>query len=170
MKMSRSLIAVLMVLVAANWLPAQSRGTAEATIAGKSIKIEYGRPNLQGRQNPQSELAVGDVWRLGMNQATELHSQADLSFGDVQVPAGTYSLFAKKVEADKWHLVINKQTGQWGTQHDPSQDLAEVPLTLKSIGSRVEKFTIEVEKRGDQSGSLSFSWGTSTLQTDFTVQ
>ncbi|HSR50620.1 MAG TPA: DUF2911 domain-containing protein [Acidobacteriota bacterium] len=170
MRIPKSMMAVLVILSLAVWLPAQARGMAEATIGGKSIKVEYGRPNLQGRGNPQGDLAVGNVWRLGMNQATELHSQADLKFGDVEVAAGDYSLFAKKVAAEEWHLLVNEQTGQWGTQHDPSKDIAEIPMTLKSVSPQVEKFTIEIEGTGDSSGTFSFSWGSSALTVDFTVQ
>jgi hypothetical protein len=75
------------------------------------------------------QLKSGDVWRLGSNKSTTFTTGLDLVFGDVTVPKGEYSLWARKESDGSWKLVFNKQHGQWGTQHDAAQDLAAAPLT-----------------------------------------
>ncbi|HKV41822.1 MAG TPA: DUF2911 domain-containing protein, partial [Blastocatellia bacterium] len=72
----------------------QGRGKAEASVNGKSISIDYGRPSLKGR-DILSLAPVGTIWRVGMNQATEITSSGELKVGDKELKAGKYSLWVK---------------------------------------------------------------------------
>ena len=67
------------------------RGAAEATVGGAQVSITYGRPELKGR-DMLGMLADGQVWRLGMNEATVFETDQDLAFGDASLKAGKYSL------------------------------------------------------------------------------
>ena len=147
---------------------AQDRGNTQITLDGKTVSVNYGRPTLQGR-DPNQLISVGHVWRLGMNQATTLTTGAALKFGSLDVPAASYSLFAKKTGATAWDLILNKQTGQWGTQRDPSKDLGSVPLTIGDGAQSVEHFTIELATERDNEGKLSMKWGTLVVSTEFTT-
>lgn len=155
----------LAVLLLAAPLYGQDRGVAKAMVAGKAIAIDYGRPSLKGR-DMVSEAQPGMIWRLGKNEATTIKTEADLQFGDVSIPKGHYSLWAKKIDAKTWHLIFNKQTGQWGTAHDASQDFAEVPLKVEPLSDSVETFTISIDASGKK-GTMKFDWGKSQLVTDF---
>ena len=141
---------------------AADRGTTAITLGGKSVSIDYGRPTLRGR-DPNQLIGVGQVWRLGMNQATTLTTEGDLKFGDLEVPQGSYSLFAKKTGVEAWDLIFNKETGQWGTQRDASQDLGSVPLTVEAATDSVEQFAIELLP----GGQFSMSWGTLRVSAAF---
>lgn len=142
-----------------------NRGTAEATVSGATITIDYGRPMLQGR-DMLGKAPPGTVWRMGMNEATVLETEGDLVFGDVTIPQGSYSLWAKRVDEKTWHLVFNEQTGQWGTQHDATQDLAEVPLEWSKLDESTEQFTIELA----DSGTFRMVWGNDVLTAPFEVK
>src|SRR5436309_740506 len=107
-------VAGALALAAPAW--AQSdRGTSKLTLGNKKISIDYGRPALNGRkvEDLLSQLPADKVWRLGMNQSTTLITTGELTFGDVKIPAGTYSLFAKQEGDNSWKLIFNKQHGQW---------------------------------------------------------
>src|ERR1041384_7259694 len=95
------------------------RGTSKLTLKGTTVSVEYGRPSLKGRtvDSLLSRLGTGDVWRLGADKSTTFKTTGPLTFGDVKVPAGEYSLWAKKEGNDQWSLVFNKRHGQWGTEH-----------------------------------------------------
>ena len=147
-------------------LVAQDRGTSEVMVGGKKVSVEYGRPALKGR-DMLGKASPGMVWRFGMNEGTTLTTEADLQFGSVAVPAGTYSLLAKKVSDDEWHLIVSKQTGLWGTRRDESNDLAAIPFKVGS-GESVEKFTIEL-KASDSKGKLVATWGTQVLAAGFSA-
>jgi len=148
--------------------PAGDRGTASATFGNANITINYGRPQLQGR-DMLAQATDGMVWRMGMNEATEIKTDVDLKFGATVIPKGNYSLFMKKVSTDQWHLIFNKKTGMWGTEYSEQDDLAEVPLMMSTNPQSVEAFTVELEKINDTTGKIKASWGTSVLSTDFTV-
>ncbi len=144
-----------------------SRGKAELNAGGGSITVDYGRPALKGR-DMLSKLNVGSFWRMGANQATVLTAPADLTFGSTKIAKGSYSLFLKKETADTYHLVFNSQTGQWGTQHDVSKDVAAVPMKVQTVADPVEALTIDL-KPAANGGTFVMTWGTTQLSADFAV-
>lgn len=148
--------------------PADDRGTATATFGSATVSINYGRPKLEGR-DMLAQATDGMVWRMGKNEATEIKTDADLKFGDTEIPKGTYTLWMKKVSSDQWHLVFNKKTGIWGTEHSAADDFAEVPMTMSTNAESVEAFTIELAASNETSGTLKATWGTSILTADFTA-
>jgi hypothetical protein len=165
MKFSRFIVSLsIVVLTLSLPLAAQSRGKAEAVVGGKKVSVEYGQPELKGR-DMLAKAGPGMVWRFGMNEGTTLTTEADLQFGSVSVSKGAYTVFAKKVSEDTWHLVLNKQTGLWGTKRDESQDLPGIPFKISS-GDSVEKFTVEL-KGSDSKGKMVAKWGTTILAVGF---
>jgi len=147
---------------------AQDRGNVESTYSGGKVSIDYGRPALKGR-DMLGRATDGMVWRFGMNQGTTITTEADLQFGDVSVPAGSYTILAKKVGDSAWHLILNKATDLWGTDRDESQDLQEIPFKVSKTESPVEVFTIELHGSGS-SGTMKAMWGGTSLAVDFQVK
>jgi hypothetical protein len=132
-------------------------GTAEVTLKGKKVAIEYSRPSLKGRKVGQELAPYGKVWRTGANEATTLNAEVDLNIGGVKVPAGKYTLYTLPSEGT-WKLIINKQTGQWGTQYDESQDLARVDMKKSALPQSVEQFTISFDKKSEGMAELNLDW------------
>lgn len=140
------------------------RGKAELKAASGAVTIDYGRPALKGR-DMLAQLKPGDSWRMGMNQATTLTTAVDLVFAGTKVPKGSYSLFLARDASDKFELVLNSQTGQWGTEHNPAKDVGKVPLKKESAPSAVETFTIEL-KEAPKGGTFVMLWGNTKLSAD----
>jgi hypothetical protein len=134
------------------------RGEAKATVAGKTVSIDYGRPSLKGR-DMLGQAQVGQAWRMGADAATRLLTEADLTFGSVSVPKGEYVLTATKVAADQWHLNVLDKTDR--------SKVADIPLTLDKVEPGVEMFTVELQGDKDK-GEFVMKWGTTTLQASFT--
>ncbi|HEY6970635.1 MAG TPA: DUF2911 domain-containing protein [Candidatus Angelobacter sp.] len=132
-------------------------GTAEVTLRGKKITIEYSRPFLKGRHVGQELAPYGKVWRTGANEATTFVTEGNLEVGGANVPAGSYTLYSLPSEGT-WKLIINKQTGQWGTRYDASQDLARVDMNKSQLSQPVEEFTISFDKKGDDKADLVLEW------------
>lgn len=125
------------------------------------ISIDYGVPHARGRA-VAGALApdLGGVWRLGANEATTLVTEADLDIGGTTVPKGSYTLFAETTKG-AWKLVVNKKTGQWGTEYDKSMDLARIPLKERTLATPIESLTIWLIPGGEgATGELRFAWGT----------
>lgn len=137
-------------------------GTAEVTLNGKKITIDYSRPSLRGRKVGTDLAPYGKVWRTGANEATSLVTEADLNIGGANVPAGKYTLYSLPSEGT-WKLIINKETGQWGTKYDEAQDLARVDMAKSQTAQPVEQFTISFDKQDDKSAALVMEWENTRL-------
>src|SRR6476661_2588476 len=131
--------------------------TADVTLKNKKITIEYGRPFLKGRKVGQELAPYGKVWRTGADEATALNTEIDPSIGGVKVPAGKYTLYTLPSEGT-WKLIINKETGQWGTKYDESQDLARIDMKKSPLPQPVEQFTISFSKTSDTAADLNLDW------------
>lgn len=131
--------------------------TTECTIKGKKVTVSYSKPSLRGRKL-DTLTPNGKVWRTGANEATTLTTAIDLDIGGAKVPAGTYTLYTVPSEG-VWKLIINKQTGQWGTVYNQDQDLARVDMKYEEIVVPVETFAISLDQDTNDSADLVLEWG-----------
>lgn len=140
--------------------------TVAWTIDGAKIQLTYGRPYLKGRT--LATLAPeGKVYRLGADAATTLVSDKPLMFGSVMVPAGTHTLYALP-EAGGWKLIVNKQTGQWGTDYAADQDLGRVDMKAEKLPKAVEQLTIALDDTPN-GGVLKVQWADQSFSVPFMV-
>ena len=147
--------------------PLSGRGETLATIGGANLRIDFGTPSKRGRDIFGNIVPWSEVWRTGANQATHFEIDKDLSFGDLSVPAGTYTLFTIPEPAGGT-LIINTQTGQGGTSHNPDLDLGRVPMQFETLDEPVEVFTIDIVER-EQGGILQIMWDRTAFTIPFTV-
>jgi hypothetical protein len=147
--------------------PLSSRDTVHAEIGAAHLTLDYGRPRKRGREIFGGVVPWNQVWRTGANAATQLMTDAALRVGDQVIPAGAYSLWTL-TEPAGFKLIVNRQTGQWGTDYDRSQDLVRLVLRQTSLPSPVESFTMTIEPR-DSGGILALSWDTTRFELPFTV-
>jgi hypothetical protein len=138
-------------------------GTAEFAFAdGKKVTIAYSRPHTKDPKTGEVRKIYGGlvpfdkVWRTGANEATSLKTDVDLDINGTKVPAGSYTIYSIPSQGTS-KLIINKQTGQWGTEYDEKQDLARIDLKRSALPAPVEQFTIGFEKSG-AGANLNFDW------------
>ncbi len=181
MKRSAALSGAILVLgVAMLWAQAQKKpplsppAETSVTIAGKAISIKYSAPSVRGRQmfgegGVISKDRTYPVWRLGANAATALHTEADLQIKDLAVPKGDYTLYAL-VDKTPWQLIVNRQTGQWGTVYDPNQDLGRVAMDMAQPPEPVETMKITLSATGPNTGKLEVAFEKFVASVPFTVK
>ena len=154
------LIAATCSLTAQQNPPASPPETAKGTIGDHTVTINYNSPHVKGREGHIftkdgliSHNPTYPAWRAGANTATTLKADGDVTIGSLAVPAGTYTLYVDISDPDQWTLIVNKQTGQWGTKYDKSQDLGRVKMTMSKPPALVEdlKYTV-----GD--GKITLEW------------
>ena len=138
--------------------PLSPPAKAETTLDGKTITIDYSAPSVRGRKIWGGLQQYDKVWRLGANAATTLKTEANLKIGDVTVPAGTYTLYALPEEGKPWVLIVNKQTGQWGTIYDEKQDLGRTPMKSTTMSSPQEKMTLSFDHVHGNEAELHMRW------------
>lgn len=144
------------------------RDTARADGAGAHLWVDYGRPSKRGRVIFGGVVPWGQVWRTGANAATQFSSDKPIAFGSTVVPAGKYTLWTLPTK-EGWTLIINSETGQWGTEHKLEKDLFKVPMTVSSNSNVVEKFFIHIADENGK-GQFHFVWDTTVLAVDYAVQ
>ncbi|MFI5371243.1 MAG: DUF2911 domain-containing protein [Candidatus Eisenbacteria bacterium] len=135
---------------------------------GATLWIDYGRPAKRGRVVFGTVVPFGEVWRTGANAATQFRTDKNLMFGSTTVPAGFYTLWSIP-SPDGWKLIVNSETGQWGTAHKASMDLYTIDMKTSTLPQVVERFTITVEPSA-QGGVLNLDWDTTRASVPFTVQ
>ena len=152
----------LTVLAAAQENRPSPPATADVTLAGKQITIKYSRPSMRARKIMGDLVPYGQVWRTGANEATTLITPVALKIGTADVPAGEYTLWTLP-GANSWKLIINKQTGQWGTEYDQKQDLARVDMQRSTLPQPAEQFLISWHKVSDRKADLVLEWETTRV-------
>jgi hypothetical protein len=172
----RRLITTLAVVLAFS-LPASDLAAQETKILSprdsvflsldtNTISVNYGRPSMRGRKIMGELVPWNKVWRTGANQATHLRTTFDMVLGGVPVTRGTYTLWTIPSPTG-WKIVLNKQTGQWGTVYNERLDLARFDAVVKGLPAPVETLTIALESTGKSSGVLRLSWERTSISVPF---
>lgn len=132
---------------------------------GNTVQIDYSRPSMRSRKIFGGLVPYDQVWRTGANAATSLKTSVDLMIGGTKVPKGSYTIYSLP-GMNSWQLIINKQTGQWGTEYNQAQDLARIPMKVSQRSSGLEMFTISFDKMGGDAATLKLEWENTTASVD----
>ena len=136
---------------------------------GKTIKTNYSSPRMKGRNIYGDLVPFGQVWRAGANEATTFVTSSDVVVGGKAVPARPYTIFTIPA-ADKWTLIINKKTGEWGIPYKyESDELARVDMKVSKLPAPVENFTITYDKSGSGC-ALRMDWETTRASVDISAK
>lgn len=136
------------------------RDVASATIGAATFTVDYGRPLMRGRVLLGDVIPYDRVWRTGANAATQFMTPVPIVLAGLKVPAGTYSLWTVPRANGSADLIVNRQSGQWGTEYDRALDLGVARMTIDTLATPVEKFTISIAQDAANRGMLRLAWGT----------
>jgi hypothetical protein len=148
---------------------ASPRATATVSLNGKDVTISYGAPSMRGRKIFGGLVPYDKVWRTGANEATSFVTQADLKIGGTMVPAGSYTLYTLP-NATRWLLILNKQTGQWGTIYNEPMDLARIAMESKTLSPPQEAMSVSFENTVGNTTELHIKWDTTNQFVPVTAQ
>jgi hypothetical protein len=149
----------------------------DAALTGPArIAISYGQPHARGRTVEGGLVPRDTVWRFGANAATTLHTDLDITLGTLKLPRGDYSLFVL-YGASGWQLIVNRGTGQWGSDRDPAKDVGRVALASRALAEPEESMTIYLVPNAPQprsgyaelAGVMRVKWGRTELSTTWSV-
>lgn len=154
---------LLLLLLAAIGLQADAQTTSQPksqrdTVSTDSISVTYGRPYRNGRTIFGNLEKFGNVWRVGVNQATTITFAKNVVFAGHAIPAGTYTLFVIPWQTE-WTLILNTKLGQWGTlsyEKHKDQNILEVNVPVTTAAIPVEQLTITFPT----SSSMVIEWDT----------
>jgi len=151
----------------------------DASLSGPSrIAITYGQPHGRGRKVEGGLIPLDTVWRFGANMATTLHTDLDITLGDLSLPRGDYTLFILYSRSGPgYSLIVSRGTGQWGTDYDAGKDFGRVALTSRALAEAEPSLTIYLIPDAPQpttgyaelKGALRIKWGATELATSWRV-
>lgn len=129
-------------------------------LGGQQAKVCYGAPSANERVVMGELVPYGAPWRMGANEATEIHLPFAARIGGVPVEAGTYSLYAIPAE-DRWEIVVNRATERWGIPISPEvreADLGAFSAEPETIDEHVERMTLHFDRVSDSEAHLVLEW------------
>jgi hypothetical protein len=135
------------------------RDTVRASIGAAALTIDYSRPLARGRDLLGNVIPYDRVWRTGANAATQFTTSAPVRVAGIQLAAGTYTLWTVPHKSGV-DLIVNGQSGQWGTQYDAARDVGRAPMQSSSLSTPVDQFTISIAGKDARHGTLMMDWGT----------
>jgi hypothetical protein len=171
-------------------LAASERGKPTATLGGKKVTIDYGRPALKGRALADllKQLSEDRVWRAGDDQVTTLTSETDLEIGGKRVEAGKYSVYVHLPADGSRNLLLNTDLGQpliklWdkapaNMANEPwpyigdyqakigSKETLRAAMKKETTSKPVDVFTAELTPVKDDGAKLKLSWGDESWSID----
>jgi hypothetical protein len=103
-------------------------------------------------------IAYDEVWRTGANAATQLTTTGPIELAGALLRPGTYTLFTLPTRQGV-SLIINRESGQWGTSYRAARDLARRPMVVDSLSDNVERFTIRMAPEPAGTARLIIEWG-----------
>ena len=169
MKWTTIVCILLLTCLANGQEPLSPPARTSVTINGKKLLIAYSSPRIRGRKIMGGLVPYGQWWRTGADNATTFQTDADLDLGGLKVPKGVYTIYTLP-GATEWQLIINKQTGQWGTEYNQRQDLGRVKMNVAQTPALVDGFKIDLLSTGGNKGLLKMTWERTDVSVPFTVQ
>lgn len=129
------------------------------------LKLYYSQPSKKGRDIFGGLVPYGEVWRTGANEPSTFTTNQEISFGGVQVPAGTYSLWTIPGERE-WTVILNDGEYDWGVSMQggasrlEENDVASVVVPVQELDREIEKLTIEIKENPTR---LYLAWDTQSV-------
>ena len=162
--------------------PAAARETVTATLNGKKVAIDYGRPALNGRKVDElvAQIPADRVWRAGANEVTTLTTDTDLLIGGKKVPAGKYSVYIYAPATGDWALILNSDPGVplktifpaapperadhlWpildGYAKIAGKEVVRVPMKSVTPKEPMDRFLISMDPARGGASAIVLTWG-----------
>jgi hypothetical protein len=135
-----------------NYLSAEEKSVTE------KVEVTYSRPQKKGRKVFGELVPMGEVWRIGANEATEIVFFEDVMINNVNIKSGKYALFAE-VEKDEWKMIFSKDYPIWGAhKRDITKDVATTTIAVTTEAEVVENLSIIFEDQKDGSVHMIIAW------------
>lgn len=143
-------------------------GVVAQTIDGTTIRIDYSRPGVRGRELFGGIVAWNAPW-TGANWATTLEADKPIRLNGIDVPAGKYSVWFVP-RPDNWTLFLHPNPKLFHFQKpDPSESKIHIPVKPEP-GPHVEMLTWSFPSVTGDAARVQMQWGTTTVPLQVVVQ
>ena len=131
--------------------------TVSLDIGATTVKIEYHRPGVKGREIWGKLVPYGEVWRTGANEATTITFDDAVKVEGKDIAKGTYAFFAIPTK-DKWTLILSKQAKIWGSfDYKQAEDVARFDVKPEAA-PMTEWMAYDITPTSDHAARIDLSW------------
>ena len=134
--------------------------SVQVPLGDADAKLCYGRPSAAGRLMIGGEHLYGTPWEMGANEPTTLHLPFPARVGSVDLPPGSYSLYAIP-DGSEWTMVVNGNPDRWGVPLSAdvrAADLGSFTVTPGPLETYVETLRFSFRPSGERTGELVYEW------------
>ena len=154
--------------------PAKAAYTNYGEGADKDLKpmakVIYSRPYKKDRVVFGELLKVGDIWRVGANQSTELVLMQDATVGDLELKRGRYAVYAELMEGS-WDMIFSTDLPAWGNANrDESKDIGRTNIKTYTEDEVIENLTIMFEEKSADKAHMVIGWDTTRAELPITFK
>jgi pimeloyl-ACP methyl ester carboxylesterase len=129
----------------------------EQVLGAGKISIQYGRPQVKGREIWGKLVPYDKVWRAGANEATQITFTKSIKIEGNELAAGTYTFFALPT-AGSWTIIFNKIKNQWGAfRYNKDYDALRIAVSPRQTEQQ-EWLEYSFENIKDNTGEIWLRW------------
>tara|TARA_R110002126_G_scaffold149547_1_gene295534 strand:+ start:220 stop:792 length:573 start_codon:yes stop_codon:yes gene_type:complete len=122
------------------------------------LKVDYSRPQKNGRVVFGGLVKYNEIWRLGANEATEIKVYKDVKIDGKLLRKGTYTMFAIPTK-EEWTIIFNRAVDQWGHySYDEKYDILRVDAHVLHNTNPIEEFSIQFEDSENGIALMYIAW------------
>ena len=128
------------------------------TIGYTKIDIQYSSPSVNNREVWGNLVPYDEVWRAGANNATTIDFSERVEINGHALDKGRYAFFVIPRETDKWTVIFNKKSEQWGAfSYHEKDDVLRIDI-LPMRNPHTEKLTYSIESLGFKHCHIFLEW------------
>jgi len=148
---------------------ASERATVQQVVDGTTLTVDYARPSARGRDLFGGLVPWDVVWTPGANWATTFTADKDVRINGVDVPAGSYSVWAIP-RADRFTVSLNAEPELLHFMKPDSTD-AQIHISAEPVqGDHLEFLTWSFPNVRGDAAVLQFQWGTTAVPMEVWVE
>ncbi|HSM03086.1 MAG TPA: DUF2911 domain-containing protein [Longimicrobiales bacterium] len=138
----------------------------EIPLGSETAQLCYSRPSARDREVVGNLIPLGEPWRMGANETSQLILPAGGEVGGLSVDPGTYSIYVIAAE-DEWEFVLNSNHQRWGIPINAevrAADVGSVTRPVQATDDFVETFTVTFQPHGTGMGHLVMEWADTRVE------
>lgn len=149
---------------------ASERGTVSQTVDGTTIKVEYSRPQVRGRDDLfGGEVPWGKIWTPGANWATTIAVDREITINGHVLPPGTYSVWFQ-VQPQEWTVILDPEPRRFHL-FAPTESDDQVRFTIRSeMGPHTEVLTWSFPAVRPTGTTLRMAWADRSVSFEISVE
>jgi len=149
-----NLFVVLLFVTTISCAQKSPRESANGSINGVAISIDYGAPSVKARTIWGGLEPYGYVWRAGANENTTISFDKDVAVAGKNLAAGKYGFFIIPNEKGDWVAIFSTKNDAWGAKkYDEKEDALRVNIKPEFVGENQEKLLYSVTDK-----AIVFAW------------